>query len=378
MKALVVAPYYHPNIGGVENYARQLALALNRAEQWQIVIVTSNHSRRSHTERVDGFMVYRLASWFKISNTPFNVWWPVMIRRIIDREQPDVILAHAPVPSLADAAVRAAGRTPFVLVYHAATLIKQGSHVFNILARIYGVYSRPTFDRANQIWAVSEFVKGQFSEKIQRKTIVVPNAVWEAEIISRSQPRDTNFIFIGSLNRSHAWKGLSAILRAFSIYSDRYGRDATLTIVGDGTNRSVYEAQAAELGLSKQVRFVGAQTGKDKMGSLRTATALIVYPTTDNDAFPTVILEAWASHVPVIAAAIGPMPSLLHDHIDSYLVAPHHPEQLAEAMYQVARSPLTSRSRLADRAAARARHNYTWERQATLVTETVANMLQTY
>src|SRR2546430_400729 len=105
MKLMVVTPYYHPKIGGLENYARQLGIALKENEKWEVVVATSNHEgRASRIDSVDGMKVYRLGTWFKLSNTPVNPLWPLMMRRVIKAEKPDIILAHTPVPSMADAA----------------------------------------------------------------------------------------------------------------------------------------------------------------------------------------------------------------------------------------------------------------------------------
>ena len=50
MKILMAISYYYPDVGGAENYVRQLSLALREREDFEIVIVTSN-KRSHHTER---------------------------------------------------------------------------------------------------------------------------------------------------------------------------------------------------------------------------------------------------------------------------------------------------------------------------------------
>jgi glycosyltransferase involved in cell wall biosynthesis len=368
MKILVVTPYYHPKIGGLETYARQLGLALRDLEGCEISIVTSNHVGRTTVfDRVDGMSVYRLGTWMKLSNTPVNPLWPFQIRRIVRRENPDVILAHTPVPSMSDAAALAAGRTPFVLVYHASTLLKGDAFLFNILASLYGVYERITLKRANRIFAVSDYVKRQLGPAFANKTSVVPNAVWQSQIVSRSQPERVNFLFVGSLDHTHSWKGLDLSIEAMALYKGLHGKDFIFTVMGDGNDRARYELLAKERGLEKNVVFLGAKTGEEKDAAFRTATALVMYPTTANDAFPTVLLEAWARSVPVIAAAIGPIPSLVNDHVDGYLVTAKNADSLASVLHEVASSSKQQRAAIAKAAVKRARDDYTWERQAAVV-----------
>jgi len=92
LKALVVAPYYQPKIGGLENFARQIAIALHDRKGWEIVIVASNHERHAETVgMVDGMKIYRLSPWFKFSNTPVNPLWPLHLKSIIRKEKPDII-----------------------------------------------------------------------------------------------------------------------------------------------------------------------------------------------------------------------------------------------------------------------------------------------
>lgn len=376
MKAVVVTPYYLPKMGGLEVFAHQLNVALKTRKNWEIVVVTSNHlGRQTVREEMDGMVVYRLGTWFKFSNTPLNPLWPFMMRRLFRQEKPDVIMAHTPVPSLADSARLAAGKRPFVVLYHAATLLKGDSVIFDTIARLYQRYERALFRRADLICAVSEFVKQQFPTQFQSKAVVVPNAVWERQIVMREQPKHPNFLFVGSLDKTHGWKGLSLIIEAIARCRTTYGDDATLTVMGDGNNREQYKQLASSLEISEYVTFLGNKTGDEKEAGFRSSMALVVYPTSANDAFPTVMLEAWARSVPVIAAEIGPLPSLVKDEQDGYLVEPRNVDALAEKLHEVAHLEPRIRELLAHRAQQRTREHYTWEKQAELVDRLVRGLL---
>jgi rhamnosyl/mannosyltransferase len=375
MKALVVVPYYHPYVGGLEIYARQLNIALHTLQGVDVVVVTSGEQRGVQTDEVDGLKIYRLGRWVKLSNTPFNPLWTRQIKRLLAAEKPDVILAHAPVPSMAAAASRAKGKTPFIVIYHAATLYKKGALLFNAAAWIYQVLGRRLMRRADRIFAVSQFVKDCLDPGLQAKTSVVPNAVWEREIVISPQASDNNFIFIGSLKSSHSWKGLSLILQAVARYVHTIGEDISLTVLGDGDMRQEYERQAEHLGIAGRVDFRGTVVGEAKDKAIKDARALLVYPTTANDAFPTVILEAWARHTPVIAAAIGPMPSLVNNGQDGILCPAEQPDKLARALEGVAKMSAATREKMADAAAERTRQNYTWEQQAKVVRDRIGELL---
>jgi glycosyltransferase involved in cell wall biosynthesis len=370
MKILVATPYYHPKIGGLENYARQLNIALQQQEGWEVVVVTSNHEgKQTRIDTADGMKVYRLGTLLKFSNTPLSPLWPLQMRKVIRQERPDFILAHSPVPSMADAAALAAGSTPLVVAYHAATLLKGDSKLFDTVARVYRMYEQFTFWRARRIMAVSEYVKTGLGARLQSKTVVVPNAVWEREIQPRPQTTGTELLFISSLDRTHAWKGLDQIIDAIRIYTEQYGAAVHLTVMGDGNHREQYEAHAKQAGVAAHITFVGAKVGAEKDQIIQNASALVAYPTSANDAFPTVLLEAWAKGVPVVAAAIGPLPSLVNDGVDGFLAAPGDPAALAQRLHAVLTGPKELLSTVAANAAVRTREHYTWERQAKAVAQ---------
>jgi glycosyltransferase involved in cell wall biosynthesis len=376
MKAVVVSPYYHPRIGGLETYARQLAIGLRELKQWSIAVMTANHAgRRTVIGDVDGMKVYRLGTTMRFSNTPLNPRWPLQMRRILHAEQPDVIIAHTPVPSLADAARMAADRsTPFVVVYHAATLLKGDSILFDMVARTYHAYERLLLHRADVVCAVSDYVKCRLPARFHDKTKVVTNAVWRREFVAREQPGQPHFLFVGSLDGSHAWKGLKLIIEAVGLVRQRYGAPATLAVMGDGDNRDRYQALARSYGLERAVTFLGNRTGSEKDAAFRRSMALVAYPTSANDAFPTVMLEAWARQVPVVAAEIGALSSLVRDREDGYLAGPGDATVLARTLRTVAGSTGVDRARIAAAAQERALQSNTWEIQTDLVHKLVEEL----
>lgn len=332
MKIMIVTPYFYPKIGGLESYALNIALGLKKAGH-DVFVVTTNHEEKKHVEqKVKGLRVIRLPISYKFSNTPFSFGWRRQLKRIIQTEKPDIINAHTPVPGLSDIAIRVGSRlnTKTALTYHAATLKKTGSVLFNIVALIYGIYQKQTFKKATALIAVSDYVKDCLPKKYQDKTTVIYNAVDTADIPTRKVSRHANrLIFVGSLDRSHAWKGLSDILKAVQIVKKSNSK-IELQVIGDGDMRNEYEEQAVTLGIQKNVKFNGFVIGVEKYKLIQSASAIIVYPTTENDAFPTVFLEAWACDTAIIASSIGAIRFIINQGVNGELVSPSSPVQLAK------------------------------------------------
>jgi glycosyltransferase involved in cell wall biosynthesis/LmbE family N-acetylglucosaminyl deacetylase len=364
---VLVAPYFAPRVGGLEHYAHGLATAMALEHGWRVVVVTTNHLGRGYrVEEMDGLTVHRLPVWFTVSNTPVNPLWPVRVWLLLRRERPAVVNAHTPVPGLADVAVWAAGRTPTVVTYHAATLEKDQSRTLALLVRGYTAVQRRTLRRASAVIAVSEHVRACLDAEVRPKTSVVTNAIAGTEIrAERPAHRPDQLLFLGSLDRSHAWKGLDLILQAVAGYRDRYGERLELVVAGDGNGRTGYRRRAAELGVADRVRFAGMVTGPAKEELLASATALVSYPVTANDAFPTVFLEAWAHRLPVVAAALGAIPSVLEDEVTGLLVPPHRPDLLAGTIRRLLTDP-GLQARLAAAGAERVASHHTWTRQAAI------------
>jgi glycosyltransferase involved in cell wall biosynthesis len=340
MKILIVTPYFYPKIGGAENYALNISRGLVNDYGHEVVIITSGEKGGSiKKQKLDGMTIYRLPYQIKFSNTPFSFKWRNQIRSIIENEKPHVINAYTPVPLIADIAIHVAGRTPTVLTCHAATLRKNGSPIFNIVVRIYEVIQRKTLRNSSLIITVSEYVRDCLPKKFQDKASVIYNAI-DPGVIPRSNVirKSNQLIFVAILERSHAWKGLHEILQAVAILKDT---DPTirLLVLGDGDMRKMYEAQAKLLGVKSSVNFLGSVTGREKYLLIKSSALMIVYPTTENDAFPTVFLEAWACGIPVVAADIGALSTLIKNGKNGQLVQSRNPEMLAWSIRKLLLEP---------------------------------------
>lgn len=340
MKIVIATPYFHPRTGGLETYAWHLAQGL-RSAGMDVVVVCGAAVTGVRRERLDGLVVYRLPIWRTVSNTPVHPAWPWLLRRIIRAERPDVVNAHAPVVFMVDAAALAVGRRlPFVVTYHAATLVKDGSPGIRLVTRAYHLVQRLTLGRADAVVAVSPYVREALG-RWRAKTHVVSNAV--PAVGAPADGPGEGLIFIASLQRTHAWKGLDLVLDALVRYADRHGGPPRLTVLGDGDDRPRYEARARELGLDASVCFAGQVAPAERDRLLRLSRALVAYPSTANDAFPTVLLDAWAQGVPVVAAAIGPLPSLVDDGGTGLLARPNDPGDLARTLRTVLDDPERAR-----------------------------------
>jgi hypothetical protein len=164
----VVTPYFTPMIGGVENYTERVAKEVHSTPDLRAVVITSNHEGSATlVEEHDGIPVVRLGTWLKASNTPLNPWWPVAIRRLLNRYDVDLVNVHAPVPYLADVTTMVAGRRPVVMTYHSGSLVKNTGRVDGLL-RLYERHVLPrVFARATELVAVTPDPSGRGHHPLQ-------------------------------------------------------------------------------------------------------------------------------------------------------------------------------------------------------------------
>ncbi|MGJ0513388.1 glycosyltransferase family 4 protein [Methylocystis sp.] len=103
-----------------------------------------------------------------------------------------------------------------------------------------------------------------------------------------------------SIKDRHASKGFDRMIRALpSLIADV--PNIAYLMVGDGTERPLLEAQAAQMGLQDRVVFAGRVSDEDKSDFYRLADAFVM-PSV-GDGFGFVVLEALACGVPVVASA---------------------------------------------------------------------------
>jgi rhamnosyl/mannosyltransferase len=370
-----VTPFFPPHVGGVETYVHGLATALHALPGWRAVVVTTGgRGKITSTHTQDGIRVYQLPAIATFSYTPIDLRWPSQIRRILRAEQPDYLNVHTPVPGLADAASLVAGTIPVIVTYHAASLAKAGHPLFNTVARTYLVAEDVMLRRASLILGVSEYVADHLRHRHPDKVGVLENAVSQ-ETLGHPPAGDRPYAaaFMARLDPTHAWKGLEQLLRAMHIYITRFTPSARLLVIGDGTARPGYEALTRELGIAGNVTFAGNLSGEAKFRALRSANSLALCPTSPNDAFPTVMLEAWANRVPVIATTIGPLPSLIRNGSNGLLAPPQDPESLAENLHALNTTP-TLAAKIQSNAHELVRTRYTWDHRVAEFTEKLTSI----
>ncbi len=126
-------------------------------------------------------------------------------------------------------------------------------------------------------------------------------------------------LFVGRLSEE---KGVSVLLEAWSDLS----LDVPLRIVGDGP-LSGKVATAAQH--DRRIEYLGRLTQGEVRHQMRDAAVLIV-PSLWYEAFPMVVVEAYACGLPVVGSKIGSLDSLIEDGIQGVKYPPGDHKSLAD------------------------------------------------
>lgn len=182
---------------------------------------------------------------------------------------------------------------------------------------------------------------------------VIPNIVdVERFAFRRRAPLRPNIL---STRNFEALYNVGCTLRAFHLVQQRHP-DATLTLVGAGSEDTALRGLAAELGL-RNVRFAGRVDPSQIWRHY--AEADIYLQTPDIDNMPSSVLEAFASGCPVVATSAGGVPAILTDDVHGLLVGCNDHDAAAAAVLRLLDEPQLA-ARLTE-AARESCSRYRWE-----------------
>jgi glycosyltransferase involved in cell wall biosynthesis len=283
------------------------------------------------------------------------------VRRLVRGLRPDVVHVHNLFPALSPAVIRAAAEegVPVVMTLHnfrllclPATFLRDGRVCEDCLGRrvpwpglVHGCYrgsrlasapylaslalhrSTRTFDRIRRFVAVSGFVRAKHAEAgIPVERIAVkPNFAWP---VRRREGPGTFFLYLGRLS---AEKGVDTLLAAWRPESGR------LLVAGDGPGAARLRARAGA-----GVEFLGMVPAERARELVADARAVLI-PSRCYEAFPRVVVEAYAAGVPVVASRIGALPEVVEDGATGLLASPDDPATWTEALERLMDDELSLR-----------------------------------
>jgi len=260
------------------------------------------------------------ASYPVFDQAPYNLALTTKMVEVAEHYGLDLLHVHYAMPFAASA-------------YLARQLLRPRS--LGVVTTLHGtditvVGMEPAFFRITQfsiqssdrVTAVSRFLKERAEESfgITRPIEVIYNFVDSRVFAPRRRttlrlaPPQAKILMYASNFRPV--KNIPTVLHVFAEVRKRL--DAKLVMIGDGPEKAGAEQRARELGLQRDVLFLGNQ---DCMEELLPLADVFLLPSS-SESFGLVALEAMSAGVPVVASNIGGLPEVIEHGSTGFLNEP--------------------------------------------------------
>ncbi len=148
-------------------------------------------------------------------------------------------------------------------------------------------------------------------------------------VLQRLIGRDLSRPIIASIGRLSPEKGHMDLIDAAALVK-KQGRDFSLVLIGDGSERSNLTEKIRALHLEDVVYLVGYLPQPERFLE---DIELMVLPS-HTEGLPNVVLESLLMEVPVLATRVGGTPEVITDGATGRLVPAHSPEALAAGILE--------------------------------------------
>jgi glycosyltransferase involved in cell wall biosynthesis len=368
---------YPPYQGGIGNVAARHAAAL-RALGHGVEVFCPAGDEAPGTDVVEGIPVHRLAPLLRHGNSALV---PQAARRLGGF---DAVYLHYPfyggaeLPSL----LARARRQPYVAFFH-MDVVWDGWRGAVLWAYERSV-ARAVLGGARRVFVSSldYAAHSSLARRPPRTLYELPYAV-DTEAFAPApvgdeelralgvDPGRARVLFVGGMDRDHAFKGVPDLVRAFAGagLADR----AQLVLVGDGGLRPEYERLAAELLPPGTAAFCGRAPDADLLRLYRSSAATVLPSTTREEAFGVVLIESMACGTPVVASALPGVRGVIEEGVQGLLIPPGDVGALSSALAAVVDDP-ARRAAMAEAARRRAVERFSHARERTVLDETFAGL----
>jgi glycosyltransferase involved in cell wall biosynthesis len=210
------------------------------------------------------------------------------------------------------------------------------------------VYGYEILDLASNLVALTHVEASQYKEfgVDSNRISLIPNGVelssfsnlpMKGDFVSKFDVNHSKMIIL-FLGRIHWIKGIDTLLKSYSrLTKNRTSSDTLLVIAGpdDGYLKTAQQ-MALSLDIGANVLFCGLLNSRDKLAAI-VDSSVVVLPSY-YEAFPNVVLEAYACSRPVIASRVQAMEDLVLDGQTGLLFSAGNVEQLTECISSVLRN----------------------------------------
>jgi len=340
--------------GGLTRFAMTLSRNLDPQRFQPVVCALWNRASELEDEHIqrlnhDGIEAFFCAEWDE--QHPYRSFYRAYrgLRASLNRQPADILHSHSEFSDMAVIFLKLTGKAPILVrtMHNELRAIWKRRPLRRLL---FSQTLEPLlFDLE---LGVSQFIKENLdgrwlAKRLKRKAWAVPNAVdinrFRGEKALRFNARRKLGIpyeayVVGSVGRLAQQKGYDVLVAAAAEVA-KTDPEVRFVIVGDGTEAQALRQQVDELGLAEQVILTGRRSDVETL-----LAGMDLFACSSRwEGLSTVLMEAMAAGLPIVATDIPGNRELLRDGENAWLVPVEDPRALAMALLAALHSPDLSR-----------------------------------
>lgn len=309
------------------------------------------------------------------------------LKRRFDSDPPDFIYERASLYAIAGTSLARAFDVPLVVELNAPLAAEQSAYRATGLGELAIRAEQWTLSQADTVVAVSSSLRehavalGVAAERVH----VIPNGV-DPSLFHPASPDPAlrkrwgigESPVIGFLGGLRPWHGVEVLPELLERLIKRH-LNLKLVIAGDGQLRSALERDFSERGLRDGVIITGTIPHEEVPAVIRQFdVALAPYPKLDHSFYfsPLKLFEYMACGIPVVAANLGQIAEVVSDSETALLYPAGELDALAAACDRLLLNPKLCHA-LGQAASKLIHDRFTWDQNATRVTELVTKLKAT-
>ena len=304
---------------------------------------------------------------------------PAKLDRAIAERKPALIHAQFGLGGALALPIAEHAKLPLVVTFHGGDATKD-KHFGKrpLLPTIFQRRRRAMVEAAHTILCVSHFVRDRLIARGFPADKLVTHYLGidiPAEVVLPPAGISGTVLFVGRLVEK---KGVDTLIDAMAILH-RGSPGLELSVIGDGPARADLERRAKQAGIA--AHFHGWLDAKKVQAAMRKSLLLAVPSRTagggDSEGLPTVIMEAMALGVPVVATRHAGIPEIVSDRVTGLLVPEADAAALAQAILALKTDPDLA-NRLRGEAYADVRARFDAERQSAQLERMLLGVIAAY
>jgi len=349
VRVLHIGKYFPPHPGGIEYVLHDL-LGAQRRLGIDAAAVVHQHTRSQPTvcEDFRSSPLWRVRTWGQLLYVPIAPTFPLALRSIVRRFNPDIIHSHVPNTSAFSVllpGVLPAG-IPGVVHWHSDVVPSQIDRRIAWAYRLYRPFERRLLAKTDAVIATSApYLESSAALRPwKHKCHVVPLGIDPARL---SEPNDElrnwareqwrgRGLKVLAIGRLTYYKGHEVLLDALG-----RGADLTLCLVGEGERQWKLNDLVNRFGVTDRVNMLGFLSD-DKVQALLAECDCLCLPSLERtEAFGVVLLEAMRYGKPLVASDIpgSGVGWVCQDNVTGLLAEPANPAALAHALERLQDDP---------------------------------------